>query len=242
MYPFVRALSELTKDTQIEADGKHSLLGTISACGSAITENPREFNEANQSILWATLNALFLRAEQLYGVGGDFKRLEYPIFEDHPNSLIAPLCKEADRFAVVIGKHFDTWETVFYEIAHESVHFLHPVANVNDHSVATLEEAVAVRFAENAYLQYVSSYTGLPPPHSPLGREQRSACPYVKGYKAIGNLTDPTLRALRKEFVSFSLAFDAERIIEICAGDIERSDAIVLAESFDYSYGRKIEK
>lgn len=238
MHSFVAGVRALIINTQIEPDGKQSLLSTISEFGNAITANPRDDTEENSNILWTALNGFFLHAAQLYGTASEFDRVTRPVFNDHPHSLIAPLVDKPECFAIVIGKYFNTWETVFYEVAHESVHFLHPIANVRENSVATLEEAVAVRFAEDVYSQYMSSYTGSPPLHSPLGRPQRSVCPYAKAYEAVRNASDLSLRTLRKEFGSFSLAFNAEKIFEVCAGEIEKSDAIVLAEPFDYNFGR----
>lgn len=238
MDSFVSGVRELIINTQIEAEEKQSLLSAISEFGNAITPNPRDDTEANYHIIRGALNGLFFHAAQLYGAASDVDRAARPAFMDHPHSLTGPLVDKPERFGIVIGKYFNTWETVFYELAHESVHFLHPIANISENPVATLEEAVAVRFAEDVYSQYVSSYTGLPPLHSPLGRPLRSVCPYARGYEAVKNASDLSLRTLRKEFGSFSFAFNAEKIFEVCAGEIEESDAIVLANQFDYKFGR----
>lgn len=55
---------------------------------------------------------------------------------------------------ICIGTHVRTWQQLFYELAHETLHLLGPT-DTSKNPVARIEEGVAVKFAEDFYEIFV---------------------------------------------------------------------------------------
>jgi len=239
LHPYVVALEKFVRATVADAGDQESLLGDLAQYGTAITNDPRDATKANCELLRATLDTLFIQAQTLYGEGTAIKRHARPIYVDHPRSKVAPLVDSPDVFAVAVSRLFGSWEAAFYEIAHESIHLLGPVAIIESTPIATLDEGVAVRYAETMYREHITAYTDQPPTHSPLKGLYGIDEPYFRSYQAVKDVTDATLHALRQSFGGFSVAFDPIRILEIACEELSVDQAEVLAAPFDYHYCRR---
>jgi len=230
---YLAALEEFTRCAVTDLGYRGEILTAIELHGPGISLDPREDLEANRRILGATLMTLFARVESLYGEGVDLNRFPFPLYQGQQRSSVAPLREQPEVFAVVVRQTAFTWEAAFYEIAHEAVHFLEPIPNVANNPVATLDEAVAVQFAERMYAEHITAYTGMPPVDSPL-RSYRPDNPYNRAFVAAKGLTDNTLHSLRDAFGAFSQAFDAPRMLGLAGDELTTEQANHLASPFNY--------
>ena len=124
-----------------------------------------------------------------------------------------------------------TWAGVFYEVAHEMVHFLNPVARAHEKQLATLEEGVAVKFAETTYRELISAYTGCPPQISPVTTPDSR---YYPAFKAANKIPDDVLATVRDRFGSFSGVNDAETFGALTSKYLEQHEIELLTSPFFY--------
>lgn len=201
-----------------------------------ITSNPREETDGNRYFLQAMLIATLGAAEDLYGEGEDVKIQYLPIFKDQPHSQIAlalDATGDAGCIITIIGKYAKTWEDVFYEISHESIHLLNPTINAEkiEVIVRAMEEGCAVKFAEHMHEKHIKSFCKAPPvtsPNCPFGGQ------YLAAYRAAKKIPDDVLKAIRKEFGRFSSVDDKEKLKLLAAKYISDKDIETLVERFRY--------
>ena len=141
------------------------------------------------------------------------------ITADHPT----------ERHTIFLGCHINTWHQFFYELAHESIHMLGP-ANTNEVKIATLDEGVAVKFAEDFYREYVFTLTNVPVPESPLNAPQSI---YYKAYQAANKLPDLVLLEVRKKFNNFREVRNP-LFYEMTMNHLSISESELLCSAFDY--------
>ncbi|URN91312.1 MAG: hypothetical protein NAG77_10650 [Pseudomonas protegens] len=157
----------------------------------------------------------------------------FPTFSTVPRSqvsvnMITPNNPIA-RHTIFLGCRINTWHQFFYELAHESIHMLGPV-NTKEVEVATLDEGVAVKFAENFYQEYIFPLTSVPVPESPLNASQSV---YFKAYQATNKIPDIVLFEIRKEFNNFR-EIKNPLFYEMTQNYLSRSESELLCSAFDY--------
>ena len=92
--------------------------------------------------VWAIQQNLLARAENLLGPRDGTKKVYQPVFKDGGPYLVnTPNCDGA--FATLSMNAAGYWPTLVYELAHETVHLLNPIAGCTN----WLEEGVAVVFS-----------------------------------------------------------------------------------------------
>ncbi|WP_159960954.1 hypothetical protein [Pseudomonas sp. R76] len=130
---------------------------------------------------------------------------------------------------VCLGSTVKSWEQLFYEVAHESLHLLGP-ADINSTPVATLEEGAAVKFAESFYAEYIFPEIGAPPPFSPLSSP---GSVYYRAYQCAKKIPDETLKKIRQKFKNFR-EVEYEGLQELAKNFITEEEIKVLVSPFDY--------
>ncbi|WP_195741998.1 hypothetical protein [Methylobacillus flagellatus] len=120
---------------------------------------PTSVPEADSSSLWSLQNILLNWAEELVGMRDQSKKIYQPQFhENGPNIRNTPSFDGAFSELSYASKNY--WPTVVYEMAHETIHLLNPMAGYTN----WLEEGVAVEFS--IYAQQQFNLTSIQSPHS----------------------------------------------------------------------------
>jgi hypothetical protein len=102
---------------------------------------PTDGPEHNAPGVWAIQQFLLERAETVLGPRDSMKKVYQPVFRaDGPYIINTPNFDGA--FAALSMNAAGYWPTLLYELAHETVHLLNPVAGQTN----WLEEGVAVAF------------------------------------------------------------------------------------------------
>ena len=202
-------LLEQIKDDQFTDEVKATLKKQIDSAAVDRTSDPRDRTEGNQNLLNAAMLVVYGTVQDLYGVGDETDLYPFPIFEAQPQSQIVPLIKDRGTVTIVLGENVRSWEDVFYDICHESLHLLNPAINVK---ICALEEGVAVKFAEQMYEKCVIPYCDKMPRTSPANSY---ASEYYVAYSAAKKIPDDVLKEIRNVFGKFSKIDDAEKFGEL---------------------------
>jgi hypothetical protein len=220
----------------IYSDPEHTntILCSLDEKEHTITTNPRA--AANAYAVSVSGILLFELAEKKYGKTSlaDEAMSIFPTFSSHYRSQvgvnIVTVEHPTKRFSIYLGAHINTWEQFFYELAHESIHMLGP-ACTNEVSVATLDEGVAVKFAENFYQDYIFPVSGLPIPSTPLSAPHSV---YFKAFYATDKIPDKTLVEIRKKFRNFHEVSNPV-FYDMTRDYLSKAEADLLCSAFDYS-------
>jgi|SRR5712692_7954857 len=109
---------------------------------TAILVFPPGSPEVSPSEMWSIQNTLLAEAERLLGPKDPTKEIYQPTFSDKgPHTINTPSLDGA--FADLSPNAARFWPTAVYELAHETVHLLNPIAG----AATVLEEGVAETFA-----------------------------------------------------------------------------------------------
>jgi len=140
---------------------------------------PTSVPEADPPGLWRLQQLLLEWAEQLIGQRDQSKKIYQPAFhENGPHIRNTP---SLDGAFVELGRGSKVyWPTVIFEMAHETVHLLNPVAGYTN----WLEEGVAVEFSIHAQQQF-----GLSSIQSP------QSGPYHEALEMVRSLPDGTFKS-----------------------------------------------
>ncbi|WP_220465770.1 hypothetical protein, partial [Pseudomonas juntendi] len=136
-----------------------------------------------------------------------------PEFLDIPRSYVGRTQKTKtipqEKHIICFGTQVITWEQLFYELAHETLHLLGPT-DTNKNTVARIEEGVAVKFAEEFYKDYVypsiKRYTYISPLSAPL-----SAYYKVRDPSSPHSKRPPDARCCAPDFFLEPASHDATR-------------------------------
>jgi hypothetical protein len=110
---------------------------------------PTSLPESDPSNLWAMQNTLLMMAENLVGARDKTKNIYQPTF--HENGPQIRNTPSFDGAFVELGNGSKAdWPTVVFEMAHETIHLLNPIAGYTN----WLEEGVAVEFSIYAQNKY----------------------------------------------------------------------------------------
>jgi hypothetical protein len=171
--------------------------------------------------------------QDLYGSGDDTELDPCPRFEPQPQSQIVPLMGDHGTVAIVLGEYVRSWEEVFYDICHESLHLLNPVINVKDSKVrvSSLEEGVAVKFAESMYEKYIKPYCGKTPLTSPVKSPNSQ---YFLVFNAAKKIPDDVLKEIRSVFGKFSNIDDSEKFKRLVSQYLNDEEIRILVQGFVY--------
>lgn len=199
----------------------------------SIDSDPRLDTEDNEIALYAMQSALMKGAEKRYGKFEENRIFPRPFYmqdEREGNSRIMGLLEDYD-FGIKIGMMFDTWERAFYQVCHEAIHLLNPATAPIGQPIiaATLDEGVAVKFAEEMYAEYIADYCSMCYLDSPL---QAPGNKYEQAYNATRKIPDATLRTIRSEFGGFTQAHDAKHLLDMAGEYIIESEAELLTSNF----------
>jgi len=134
------------------------------------------------------------------------------------------------KYIVVLGTSVYTWEQLFYEMAHECVHLLGPVDS-NKYPVSTIEEGVAVKFAEDFIHEYVSPHTSNLP-HLRVSNSPGNN--YSEAYQITSKIPYSVLVTVKDRFGVFSLATNPA-LYSITKDFISELEASVLCRPFQYA-------
>lgn len=225
-------LAQIT-NYQYSPEVKEYLKQLIDSAAVDVTPNPRDKTEGNKKLLSSAVLVAFGTVQDLYGIGDDTKLYPSPQFLDQPQSQIAPLMDDNSTVAIVLGGYVRTWEEVFYDICHESLHLLNPVLNIRDSrvQVSALEEGVAVKFAEHMYSKYINPYCDSIPSTSPVHDFQSQ---YFKAYCAAKKIPDEVLNEVRSVFGKFSSINDIGKFTELVGGYLNEIEIDVLVKPVEY--------
>lgn len=203
----------------------------------AATKAPREKVEANMQALAFLQSCLISAAEQLYGPAGDHAIHYLPVFMDQApyssDRLNSGVFKDevSGKFLIGIGSGARTWADVIYEIAHECLHLLDPIADVRSTPVATIEEGVAVKYAEDILVAHMLPQGSV----RPLGSLSVSLdSHYAAAYRAARKIPDAELRKTRAHFGKFSAVSDTDEYRALVDAYIDDGQARMLAKPFVY--------
>jgi len=228
--PIITSALKLAEAEGLGEENRRAVREHIGSIGPKISESPREQTYANAEFLYVLARLLFARAQILYGNGAHDELIFEPYFGSHA-SQVFPVSKEPLTFGVVIGAHAKTWEAVFYELAHEMLHFLNPVQNIREQPIATLEEGVAVKFAESVYSELVSAYTGRSPAVSPVAAR---APQYYPAFSATKKLPDAVLATVRDHFGCFHTVNDPVAFASLVDKYLDPREIELLLTPFQY--------
>lgn len=226
-------LLQLLEDVELNNGLKARLKEQIDSAAVNATSNPRDEIEGNKELLNAIMVVVLAKLENLYGDGDYTKLYSMPLFVAQPQSQIVPLMEDHGTVAIVLGEYVRTWEDVFYDICHESLHLLNPVINVKGGNVkvSSLEEGCAVNFAEHMYQKYINPYCDKIPTTSPANAPYS---PYFIAYSVTKKIPDGVLKEVRKEFGRFSKIDDVEKFTALVGGYVSGEEVEVLIKPFPY--------
>jgi len=195
-----------------------------------VTPNPRDDTPDNAELLRLILLWAVDNVERLYGeCASPFH--PRPMFRNQPRSQIFRLLDDSATAAVVIGSSARSWEDVFYDVCHESVHLLNPVFDVKNKSVSCLEEGCAVKFAESMYDTHVRPICAKRPPTSPVDSHPN---PYVDAFSAARKIPDDVLKEVRDTFGQFSTIDDRDRFRRLVDRHVDEREIYMLLAPFAY--------
>lgn len=227
----VKALLALLEDTGFQDQKKKEIRDVFIVAMKGMVSDPRGDTESNKRILGAALFLVKRKVESLYGVGDETELYPYPIFINQPQSQIAPVMNNHKMIALGVGVCAKSWEEVFYDLCHESLHLLNPVIDVKNNKVSALEEGCAVRFAEQMYEKYISPYCSDIPLTSPINSHSSQ---YFFPYIAAKKIPNSVLSDVRKAFGKFS-TIDDIRKFKLLVGDyVDDKEIRTLVEPFIY--------
>jgi hypothetical protein len=231
--PVLLELLEQIKVDQCTPEIRVTLKEQIESAVDDLTSNPRDRTEGNLKLLNATIVVALGTAEDLYGAGDDTRLHQLPIFEFQPQSQIVPLLGDHGTVAVVLGEYVRTWEEVFYDICHESLHLLNPIINVKDDTVkvSALEEGCAVKFAEEMYEKHIKPYCDRIPLTSPI---LAPTSQYFLAYSATKKIPDNVLKEVRKVFGRFSNVNEVEKFKAMVGAYVNDEEIELLIKPFAY--------
>jgi|GEM_PF-5993397 len=218
---------------QITKEQKATLISQIRSSASDLTSNPRDHTNGNTLLLNATMAVALGIAQNRYGIGDDAGLYLHPLFGDKPHSQLMPLERDNREFAIVLGMCVRSWEDVFYDICHESLHLLNPVLIVKGDGgkVSALEEGVAVKFAEDMYDTHIRTYCDHIPLTSPINDPSSQ---YFRAYCAAKKIPDALLKEVRRIFGRFSDVNDSEKLRYIVTDYLDDEEIRTLIEPFRY--------
>jgi len=231
---WVRSVIErLLNDIYLDFDYTEKILSLLDREVQEITEDPRDFgNTFAVNVAGILLLEMVERKFGATSLDAEFMSTS-PAFSTTPRSQVNVNMVTADhptaRYTIFLGCRINTWHQFFYELAHESIHMLGP-ANTKEVEIATLDEGVAVKFAEDFYREYIFPSTGVPVPESPLSAPQSV---YFKAYQAANKIPDVILFEIREKFNNFREVKNP-LFYEMTLNYLSRSEAELLCSAFDY--------
>jgi len=237
--PYLAAIRLLVLDTSVTDNVRTDWLTVIDNSARVVTQKPalRKFETAR--LLAVTLAALHETAVDRFGEGEHPFTLDpFPKYRRTKGapSQVLPCEPGSERLWVGINDEMNSWEGAFYELAHEAIHLLSPVIpplGANP-TVATLDEGVAVHFAECMYDRYIRPYFAENPGTRPVGATYGINKQYSNAHAAASKLNDTALRNISDAFGGFPYALDSGRLHTLAAGAITDEEARILARPFDY--------
>ncbi|WP_122468951.1 hypothetical protein [Pseudomonas viridiflava] len=228
-----KVIEKMLNDIYLDFDYTEKVLSLFDSEVEDISEDPRT---AENSYAVRVAGILLLEmAEKKFGkssLNAESMSI-FPAFSTTPRSQVGVNIVTTDhptaRYTIFLGCRINNWHQTFYELAHESIHMLGP-ANTKEVEIATLDEGVAVKFAEDFYREYIFPATGVAIPETPLNASQSV---YFKAYQATNKIPDNVLSEIRAKFNNFREVKNP-LFHEMTLDYLSRSEAELLCSAFDY--------
>ncbi|WP_148715694.1 hypothetical protein [Chitinolyticbacter meiyuanensis] len=208
----VKAMQSMLNDAALTEDIRSVLSQQLSRNDWRLSEDPHDRTE---STIWfrSCLQLLaYNRAERLYGLG----RLQAKQFAPRPefsrngsNTLVVPFRFPQRTYGILIRHAAQTWEQVFYEICRAVIHLLDPNALVDQPRVCVIEEAVALKFAERCYEQYVSKIPGC---ETLILHVEETRAAYQNALRIVRKVPDSVLKTVRERAGAFHKVTDTAEL------------------------------
>lgn len=236
---YFEALVEFIGTTPVPPEKIRLTQRKVKELAANATDNPRDNVRENYEILYHTQEAILDVVEARYGkCDEDIDTYMHPVLRDaennkHTGSVIWSLKDQPRTFGIGVGSFAESWEQVFYELCHETVHLLNPVLDIKQFRVSALEEGVAVKFAEETYEIFIAIYTCNGPLVTPTSNKSSS---YFKAFSIAKKIPDNILKLIRKEFGKFSAVDNASLLMQIAPACITAHEAQQMCDAFDYSF------
>jgi len=172
-YPYLAAIRLLVVDTSVTDNVRTDWFTVIDNSARVVTEKPALIKFETARLLDVTLTALHETAVDRFGEGEHPFTLDpFPTYRRTKGapSQVLPYEPGSERLRFGINDDMNSWEGAFYELAYEAIHLLSPVIPPSGDypTVATLDEGVAVNFAECMYDRYIRPYFAENPGTRPL--------------------------------------------------------------------------
>ncbi|MEN8283061.1 hypothetical protein [Acinetobacter gerneri] len=234
MDEFISAFRNMLEklDNDLKCIKEESLLEDLESISSQLTLNIREDNEANiilRSIIAFVLHEL---VKKNYGFPDPLYTYEYQVdLTSSKWSKVCPLMGDHSTVAICIGPYIKTWWDLVYDMAHETVHTLNPILQIGQ-PYNSLEEGVAVKFAEDVFENYLSSYAPMLVACSSPKKTFNQSNNYLTAYKATKKIPDEKLKGIRDKFGSFGKIDNFENFYELIKGFVSTEEAQTLFKYF----------
>lgn len=154
----------------------------------------------------------------------------YPLARSRVGQTMATDEMPRVQHLVCIGTSVTSWEQLFYEVAHETLHLLGPT-DISVDPVARLEEGVAVKFAEDVYESFVFPFSERKPDSSPADAPWSV---YHGAYARTNKVPDSVLKEVRDQFINFKNV-ESEGLYKLASAYITEAEAQYLSLPFNYN-------
>lgn len=201
---FLSAVRIMIKDIEIRIDGIESIQDDFEKIVPNVTSDIRnQDNEANVDL--KCMIAFILRELVIHIYGPPDPAFNYYYHVDlnvSKWSKICPAMEDHTTVAICIGSYIKNWWDLVYDIAHETIHTLNPILDLNV-PFNSLEEGVAVKFAEDIFETYLKDYAPMQVACSSPTIAINQSNNYLTAYNAAKKIPNEELKRVRALFGSF---------------------------------------
>ncbi|HCV3155822.1 hypothetical protein [Acinetobacter baumannii] len=234
MDEFISAFRKMLEklDTDLKCIKEESLLEDLESISSDLTLNIREDNESNLTLRCIIAYVLHELVKKNYGSPDPLYTYNYQVdLTSSKWSKVSPLMNDHSTVAICIGPYIKTWWDLVYEMAHETVHTLNPILEIGL-PYNSLEEGVAVKFAEEVFENYLSNYAPMSVAYSSPRKTFDQTNNYLTAYKAAKKIPNEKLKEIRDKFGSFGKIDNFENFYKLIEGYVGTEEAQTLFRNF----------
>lgn len=219
-------------DNDLKCIKEECLLEDLERISSRLTPNIRENNESNIVLRCIISFVLYELVKKKYGSPDPSFTYNYQVdLTSSERSKVCPLKGDISTVAICIGPYIKTWWDLVYDMAHETVHLLNPILQI-DQPYNSIEEGVAVKFAEDVFENYLSAYAPMSEACSSPKIAIDQSNNYLTVYKVAKKIPDEKLKKIREKFGSFGKIDKFENFFELIKEFVSTEEAQTLFKSF----------